>query len=535
MFNFIKEFSAQFQNFLRSLSIGKRISLLILTGGTIAGFIVMILWTQSFDYQLLYANLTQDDAASIVMKLKDQKVPYKISGDGNSIMIPKDKVYEIRLQLASEGLPQGGGAGYELFDKNNFGMTEFVQKLNYQRALQGELSRTINQLSEIDKSRVHLVIPEESLFVEDQKEATASVFLKLHPGRELKKDQIAGIVHLVASSVIGLKSQNVTLVDQNGNILSGGEEKNYISRMSNSQLEYQDNLERRLESRIQTLLERVVGKGGVIARVSASLDFRQFETTEEKYDPESQVVRSQNSVQEKSQGKGLMPTGQPGVASNIPGANEQPKMGNSSEFQKTNETVNYEINKITQRTVAPVGKIKRLTVAVMVDGKKQEGKGGEKYIPRTPQEMKKYENIVKNAIGFSQERNDRVTVENIPFEKIGIGEEELKLMDKAEKQRFIMTVVKYAVSGILILFGFLFILRPIIRGLTEGIRREHVPALPRTVGELEAEMQSEEEMEDAREEKKKAVPREKMIGLVKENPAYTAELVRAWLGEGGKK
>ncbi len=366
--DFLKQFSEQIQTFLRNLSVGKRVFLLIFSGIFMAGFIVMILWSQGINYQLLYANLSQDDAASIVSKLKEMKVDYRISAGGNSIMVSSDKVYETRLQLASEGLPQGGGAGYELFDKNNFGVTEFVQKLNHQRALQGELSRTINQLAEVDKSRVHLVIPEKTLFTEDQEEASASVFLKLNSGRKLRKEQIQGIVHLIASSVIGLQPEQITVVDLHGNILSGGGDSSFIGQLSNSQLEFQDNFEKRLENRVETILEKVIGKERVIARVSAGLDFNQIEKTEERYDPESQVVRSQNSVQEKSTGKALVPGGVPGVMSNLPGQEkENLNMGNTSDFQKTNETINYEINKITQRVVEPVRKRKRIYVAGMID------------------------------------------------------------------------------------------------------------------------------------------------------------------------
>lgn len=534
MFNFLKEAGAQFQNFLQNLSAGKRVGLLLITGLVMAGFIVMILWSQSYDYQVLYGNLAQGDASSIVSRLKEEKVPYRITGGGKSILVPREKVYETRLQLASEGLPQGGGAGYELFDKNNFGLTEFVQKLNHQRALQGELSRTINQLSEIDKSRVHLVMPEDSLFTEDKKEATASVFLKVLPGRGLRREQVEGIVHLIASSVIGLQSQNITVVDQNGNILFGGEDNSYIGRVSNSQLEYQDSLEKRLENRVQSILERVAGKGRVLARVSTELDFNQVEKTEEKYDPEGQVVRSQNSIQEKSKGGNSVPAGVPGVMSNVPqGQNKnQPGMSSSNNFQKTNETVNYEINKVTQRTIATVGKIKRLSVAVMVDGNRKVVKGVEQYTPRTRQELKKYESIVKNAIGFDAERKDEVVVENIPFEKIDFADSRLKILEKAEWRHFYVSGIRYAVSAMLILLGILFIVRPIMKGLATGIKAGgSVQQLPRTVQELEAELDESANPEIETAQRKKIAARDKVAGLAKEEPAYVAELVRSWLNE----
>ncbi len=524
MFNFLKQFNLQFQTFLGGLSVGKRMFLLFLLGTVMIGFIVMIVWSQNSNYQLLYANLSQDDAASIMLKLKELKVPYRISGDGNSIMIPENMIYETRLQLANEGLPQGGGIGYELFDKSTFGLTEFVQKLNYQRALQGELSRTINQIAEVDKSRVHLVMPEKTLFIEDQEDATASVLLKLHPGRKLKKEQIQGIVHLVASGVIGLKPHNITVVDQYGNILLGGE-SSFLGQISNSQLEYQNNLERRLENRVQTILEKVVGKGGVIARVSASLDFSQIEKTEERYDPESQVVRSQSSTQEKSSGKGAVPAGVPGVASNLPGQQSQSfEQGASSDFKKTNETINYEINKITERIVEPVVNVNKLSVAVLVDGKRELINGKEEYLARTNEEIEKYENIVKSAIGYNEKRKDQVVIENIAFEKISLGEED-GLIDKVEQRRFYISAIKYAGSALLILLGFLFIIRPIMNSLATGIQKGSIHQLPKTVGELEAEIEGTEK------EREGVTIRNKVVNGVKENPKQAADLVRTWLDE----
>jgi len=524
MFNFLKQLNIQFQTFLRGLSIGKRMFLLFLLGTVMIGSIVMIVLSQNANYQLLYANLTQEDASSIMLKLKEQKVPYRISGDGNSIMIPANYVYETRLQLASEGLPQGGGIGYELFDKNTFGLTEFVQKLNYQRALQGELSRTINQIAEVDKSRVHLVMPEKTLFIEDQEEATASVLVKLHPGRKLKKEQIQGIVHLVASSVMGLKPQNITVVDQYGNILLGGE-SSFLGQLSNSQLEYQNNLERRLENRVQTILEKVVGKGRVIARVSTSLDFSQVEKTEERYDPESQVVRSQNSTEEKSSGKGPVPAGVPGVVSNLPGQQSQSfEQGTRSDFKKTNETINYEINKITERIVEPVVNVNRLSVAVLVDGKRELVDGKEEYLARTKEEIEKYENIVKSAIGYNEKRKDQVVVENIAFEKINLGEKD-GLIEKVEQRRFYMSAIKYAGSALLVLLGFLFIIRPIMNSLATGMQKGPISQFPKTVGELEAEIEGTEK------ERKEVAIRNKVVNVVKENPKQAADLVRTWLDE----
>jgi len=269
-----------------ALSAGKRVLIAGIVLLAAISFAVLIFIANRTDYRPLFTNLTSEDAGEIIKKLKDNKTPYQITPDGKGVMVPSDKVYELRLSLASEGLPQGGGIGFEIFDRKNFGMTEFVQKLNYQRALQGELTRTISQLAGVEQARVHLVIPEKSLFKESEKPATASIVLKMKSNRSLKDSEVQGVVHLVSSSIEGMDPEHVTILDSRGKILSKGGSSDPTARMTSAMQETQRNYEKNLEDRLQTLLDPIVGGGKSVARVSATFDFKKVERIEEKFEIE---------------------------------------------------------------------------------------------------------------------------------------------------------------------------------------------------------------------------------------------------------
>jgi flagellar M-ring protein FliF len=532
MAEFLKKFLEQLQETFKRIPPGRRVAILAAAGIIMTVFIVMVFWAKTEEFQLLYSNLSSEDASAIVTKLKEKRVPYKISAGGDSIMVPSRDVYELRLQLAGEGLPQGSGVGFEIFDKTSFGMTEFVQKLNYQRALQGELARTVNQFVEVEQSRVHIVMPEKVLFKEDQKKPTASVILKLKAGKRLKDNQVQGIVHLVASAVEGLDAADITVVDMHGNILSGGRDASPSAKLTTSQMEYQQNLERTLESRVQTMLEDVLGRNKAIVRVTTDMDFSQVERMEENYDPDSQVARSEQRTEESSQGAGL-PSGIPGVQSNIPGAAPAIQTaGTPPRAQKTSETINYEINKVVRKIIEPVGKLKRLSVAVMVDGSYEETKGekgeeGRKYIPRIREDMKKYEDIVKTAVGFNQERGDRVEVINTPFEAIDVTAEKREMQAEARRQ-FWLSVIKYSLMGVVAALAFIFVVRPLLQWLSK-VGGEMMPTemMPKTVAELEAAMaEAPLPSKITKEEFRKRVQE-----FAREHPDRAAELLRKWLRE----
>lgn len=514
---------------LSKLSINQRMIILIALAGSVAGLIALALWTQQPDMQVLFTNLNGEDAAAIIDKLKETKVPYETTGGGSTVLVPSAQVHDLRLQLATQGLPHGGGVGYEIFDRTSIGMSEFVQKLNYRRALQGELARTIAQMPEVERARVHLAIPERRLFANEQDRARASVSLALRNGQTLTKAQVQGVVHLIASSVEGLQARDVTVVDGHGNMLSSTA-TDETAGLTNTQLEYQRTIERDIETRIQTMLERIVGLNKAVVRVSSLVDFRKVETTEERYDPNGQVVRSEQRGQEKSNGVNGISGGVPGVQSNVPpGTDQEPAQSSSSNSQTKNETVNYEISRTVSKIVEPIGAIKKLSVAVLVDGLYEAQKAGEgeqasgeakKYLPRSEEDMKRIEDIVKKAMGYSPERQDQVQVVNVQF---GFGPEEPQAAGVeavAEAPKPWIPYLRYAVGGLLFLIILLFVVRPLIAmlGATAVSTETNLPApaLPASVGAVEASLTS-------------APDRAQIIDMARKNPDTTAVVLKQWL------
>jgi len=486
----------QMTTLFKRLSTGKMMGLLLVTAGTVLAFTYLITWTGKLDFQALYSNLTLEDAGAIVGKLNETKTPYQISSNGRSVLVPGDQVYEIRMELASQGLPRGSGVGFEIFDNTKLGMTEFVQNVNFQRALQGEIARTINGFREIESSRVHIVMPSKSLFIEEETPTTASVALKLRPGRMLNKDQVRGIVHLVSSSISGLAPENVTIVDNYGKMLAGFEKKSGMGQISSDQIEFQEKIERNLEHRIKTMLEGALGPGKAITRVSCVLDFVRHEKTEEMFYPDNKVVRSEQLLTEKSSGAEGGPVGAPGFGSNVPEQEKKQavKNGENQGFQKQDRIMNYEIGKVTSHKVMPVGAVTRMSVAVIVDGTHKPGKGkrGAKeftYLPRSPEEMKKIENLVKRAANLDTQRGDTLEVVNIPFEmpKTPQGEEVVSEEGMLSGLKKFTPFMRYGFLGIFLFLTFVFVARPLVRWLTSipiG-DMELVQQLPMTVGEIE--------------------------------------------------
>jgi flagellar M-ring protein FliF len=496
------QFFEQLTRLFRNLSAGRRLTLLVLIAGTVAGFALLMNWSGAVDLRPLYSNLDPEDAGAIVARLKEQKVSYRVGPDGKSILVPAEALHEIRMQLASEGLPQGGGIGFEVFDNTKLGLSEFAQNVNYQRALQGELARTISRIAEVDSCRVHLVMPEKSLFVSNEQPASASVAVKLKSGRQLSQEQIRGIVHLVSSSVPRLIPDQVTVVDNSGRLLAGSKGKSSFGALSVEQLEYQALVEKNLEGRVKSMLDQALGDGRAIVRLSGAFDFQRQEKTEEHFIGDNRVIRSEQSLSESSRNGDVTPQGVPGVRSNTPGAEmldsrNTASAGGTTAFEKQDRTVNYEIGKITSRTVEPTGRLTRVSLAVLVDGtyKQVPKKGGgteRQYISRPPDEIQKIEALVKRAVNFDAERGDKVEVVNIPFEVT-----ELVKGDEAQAAPGWLSVLgqaapylKPAFMGLFLLLSFLFFVKPLVRWLTEYSLGdvEIVKQLPKTVGELESEM-----------------------------------------------
>ena len=503
------DFFDQLKTLLVNLSPARRIVFLTVVAAVVAGFIFIINWTTSPEFGILYKNLSPEDAGVILSKLKENKVDYKISSNGTSISIPDDLIYEKRMELASQGLPKGGSVGFEIFDNTNLGITEFVQNVNYQRALQGELSRTISKFDEVANARVHIVMSSRSLFIDQDEPATASVVLTMCRGRTLNQDQVRGIVHLVSSSVSGLNPDNITVIDGNGKMLTGSKDGSVTGKTSHDELEFKENLEKSLEKRVKTMLDTALGNNKSVVRISCALNFKKSEKTEEKYYPENQVVRSEQLATSISNGTGNRPSGVPGVSSNItPGKKTAAASGTNNNFEKQDKTVNYEIGKTINHIIEPVGTITKLSIAVMVDGKYEyqvsdqkqgagKGKNSEAgkdqgdliYIARTKDEMQKFEGIVKRAVNFEEQRGDEIEIVNIPFEssRLTVSDSDVAPEGWLSKLKENKTLMKYSFSIFALLLAFLFIVRPLIKWITSftGGDIDLLKELPMTVDELE--------------------------------------------------
>jgi flagellar M-ring protein FliF len=372
--------------------------------------------------------------------------------------------------LASQNaLPGSGGIGFELFDKTNYGMTEFMQNVNYKRAIQGELSRTINQMPEVKASRVHIAIPEKTLYMDKEAQTTASVFLKLRPGKTLGKEQVQGIVVLVAGSVEGLKPEQVTVIDSSGKILYKGGEADSPLMVSNQQFEFQRNVERRLEESIQSMLDRFLGTNKSIVRATVDLNLRKIEEVREEYSPDNKAISNEKKAHEKSVNKSLKASGVPGVASNVPGPqrNVKPEAPErSSEAEKEEAEISYEVSKTVKKIVEPFGDIKRLSLAVAVDGRYEKIKGKKqeelKYNPRSQKELTDIKELIARAVGYDEGRGDKIEVINMPFELEGLNEEN-ELMQKAERKELIITIATYGLYAVVALLLLLFVARPVLR------------------------------------------------------------------------
>ncbi len=526
-----KEVLDQITGFLKGLSLVQKVVFGTVIVAVLVTLVGLSLRNPQAEYKVLYSGLTQEDAAQVVSRLKEQRIPYTLENDGSIIKVPPDKVHETRLTLAGEGLPRGGGVGFEIFDKTSLGTTDFVQRLNYQRALQGELARTIMQIQQLSYARVHLAIPKESVFVEDEKQPTASVIVKLRGREKLNSGQIRAIVNLVASAVPGLTSSNVTVVDTEGRLLYR-EEDDQEALLSATQLEYQFKLEEVYRKKVESMLEEVVGVGKAQARVTADIDFDRVNMTQENFDPEGQVVRSEQLLNEEDTSGGTPQTGIPGVKGNLATfAEPGDKTTTTGEKrQRNNVTRNYEISKVTKQVQAATGAIKRLSVAVMVDGNytRKEGNpsGALQYQPRSKEELDNFSRIVKNAIGYDEDRGDQVEVVGVSFALSKIGEPAPTIMDKWGT--LIDKLVIPLFSLLIVIAIILFVVRPFLKMLTEKQRKaEEMLVKMRHEG---AAVSSEEEEEMGLAPKKMS-DKERIYKLAQSDPDRAADLVRRWLRE----
>jgi flagellar M-ring protein FliF len=508
----------------------------------------------------------------MVNKLKERKTPFQLTNNGTTILTPKEQVYDLRLSLATEGLPKGGGVGFEVFDRTNLGTTDFVQKLNYQRALQGELSRTIKQIKEIEQARVHIVTPKESLFIEEQKKPTASVLVKTRSGMTLAPPEVEGIVNLVSSAVEGLEPGNITIVDTTGKVLFKRADSTLMGQLTTTQLEYQKNIEEGLKKKVQGMLEEVLGPSKAIARISADIDFQQVEITEEKYDPTGVLRSEQKNAErssttqvqtEKSSRKQVQTEKSSRTQGQQPPLSQELKEGtlelkgnepnkgatpdnlrvqakgnaispvNLTSAERQNEIRNYEISKVNKHVRTPMGRLTKVSAAVVVDGSYKGTGKNRQYVSRNPDEMKNLENIVKTAIGYNEERKDQVEVINMPFYWSVIGEETTEEKTPVW-EKYLQMYYKPVISLILAFLLIFFVVRPLLRKKGLGLEKEDLSLLksvpPGTLPPQAGQAASVAQV--GQEKKPPAVNfKDQTLQIAQEDPSKTARIVKTWLQE----
>lgn len=463
------------------LSLTRKVSLAALLVAAVTGLVLLSTWVQTPDYAAAFTDLQAEDGAAIVEYLKENSIPYEVTNNGQSIRVPASQVHEVRLALAGQGLPGKGTVGFELFDTPSLGMTDFTQQINYQRALEGELARTISSLSAVQSARVHIVIPQQTLFSDEEKQTTASVVVELRPGQQLSREQVQAISHLVSSAVEGLKPANLTIVDMDGNMLANGSDTTGSTSLvlTATQLEAQHNFERNLERRIEGMLQNVLGPNRAVVGVAAVMNWDQVETESETYQPgpEGSVIRSSRYITETQAAGDNAAAGIPGTASNIPDAASTYQTAisgtNGSGYARTDLTTNYEVSRSVSHIKPATGKLEHLSVSVMVDN-----------ITDTVT-LNAIQQATIAAAGIDQARGDVLTVSSVPFDR-SLDLEQQATLASAQQQEFYLKLAQWGAVAIALL-SLLFVGRGIQRHLhppplVETITPQlTVPTDPRTV------------------------------------------------------
>ncbi len=509
----------------QKMVIGGAVSLTVLLLG------ILIFFLNQPNYSPLFSNLSQEDASKVVSELNSEKIPYQFTNNGNTIEIPKTKVYEERLTLAGKGIPSSGVVGYEIFDKNTMGMSEFMQKLDYQRALEGELAKSIMSINGVDGARVHIVIPQQSVFKDEQKLPTAAVVLKLRGNFYPTRNNISAIVNLVSSSVESLRPDKVTVLDTRGKLLSRQDDSDPLAASSSRQYEIKRTVETYLAQKAQSMLDNVLGYGNSMVEVNADLNFDQVDRTMETYDPNSQVAISEQIIKTNNNGK---------------------NMGDSTSQSNQNTTTNYDVNKTLEKLVSGTGNIKRLSVAVVVNDVSKEVKKGDslQYVPqpRSKIQMMKLGELVKDAVGIDSTRHDQFSLVDIPFETR--VSQSLKPESTTPPDDFNQYINPALMIGAIIASIFL------LKGLMKKLKTEKIIIGTVNSDELALDSYSRPELGMSKTAQQVAAPRkkpmlpvgdiedeisedavrkrnqhEKISNYVSKNPVEAAKLINSWLHE----
>ena len=528
----------------------RQIGLMIGLAASVALGVSVVLWSQKPNYTLLYANLSSKDAGQVIDALQSSGIQFKVDEATGAVMVESSKLQSARMELAKDGLPEGNAMGFEMLQKEQgFGTSQFIETARFQRALEGELARTISELRNVKSARVHLAIPKRSVFLRDRSEPTASVMTDLYSGRTLDEEQIAAIVHLVSSSVPHLKPENVTVVDQRGELLSSGASDTGMAQTS-TQFSYNRKLEQNYADRVRQLLEPIVGAGSVRASINADLDFTVTERTQETFNPDLPALRSEQVSEDSSQNSAVA-SGIPGALSNQPPeaaelqapgteAGVDGEAASTPRNSSKRSVRNYELDKTVSHTKLATGTIRRLSIAVVIDNKQELDENDELVNkPWTPEELDGFTTLVKEAVGFNGARGDTVNIINSSFMPLPEAEAvpELSMME----QPWVWNVGKQAVGAIGVLILIFGVLKPILRSLAE--KGSHTNAMVPVVAGAQGGAGSEDQLslsgagsQQAQLEGPKAGYEQHLEtakGVVSEDPKRVAQVVKNWVGEDG--
>jgi flagellar M-ring protein FliF len=542
-------------NFARTPG-GRNIFLGAVAAATIAVVAGLWLWGQKPEYRVLFSNFSDRDGGAIVASLQQMNVPYKYAEGGGAILVPEDQVHDARLKLASQGLPKGGNVGFELMENQKLGISQFLEQVNFQRALEGELARSIQSVAAVQTARVHLALPKNSVFVREQQKPTASVLLNLHSGRNLDPQQVSAIVHLVASSVPELSTKNVTVVDQNGNLLSENGKRPDANGLDPSQLKYVHELQQSIVRRIESIITPIVGAENVRAEATADVDFSTSEQAAEIYKPNQgenvATVRSQHTSE--AQNGGQNPSGVPGALTNQPPAPAtaplvapapgSPAPATASGSTQRDNTINYEVDKTIRYVQQPMGGVKRLSVAVVVNYKRVLDKSGKLIArPLTEEEKTEITNLAKEAMGYNKDRGDSLNLVNSPF--AGMDKEAepvIPLWKQPEMIGLAKEGGRYLLIAIALLFIYFKLLKPLLAKAAPKV--EDAEALPAPEFDADGNLippvaAIASDMDDDLNDDDSATPQistyqrrlEAAKRMAKENPKVVANVVKEWITE----
>ena len=542
---------------LEKVKANPRLPMMLGGAALVAAIAVGVMWSRAPDYKVLYSNLSERDGGAVIQSLQQMNVPYKFAEGGGAVMVPADKVAETRLRLASQGLPKSGTTGMELMDNQKFGISQFAEHVNYQRGLEGELARSIESIGAVQSARVHLAIPKPTLFVRERQKPTASVVLQLYPGRAVDEGQVAAITHLVSSSVPELTPKSISIVDQQGNLLSGTNDRS----LDASQLKYVQQVEQGYVKRVESILAPILGKDNIHAQVTADVDFSSVEHTDESYkpnqDPTKAAIRSQQTSESNSQG-GTPVGGVPGALSNQPpaaavapvttpqpprqpGQPNPPAQANqpaqtTQTAEKTgpsnsrrDSTTNYELERVVRHVQQSAGGVKRLSVAVVVNYRtKVDAKGKPVTEALSAKELAQIENLTKEAMGFSADRGDSLNVVNSPFTSDIKTEPEVPVWKQPQMIDLAKTGVGYLLLALLAVFLWFKVARPVLRKYTAP----PLPAPTETAAATEAVLLPPEE-ETNPEVLRLAAKYESDLALVRDaaqrDPRLVASVIKTWM------